>query len=656
MPTFPYRPDVDGLRAVAIGIVLLFHTSLGCPGGYIGVDVFFVISGFLITGLIVKQQYSGDFRLRDFWYRRIRRIMPASAVMVLVVLIAGALLLLPHDYCDLAQSTIAQQLLLANVYFYRTTGYFAGPAGEKPLLHMWSLAVEEQFYVLYPLLLLLVHRYRIAHLWQWLLSLTLISFALSVWGVRSHPNATYYVLPTRAWELLVGGLLCSVPASTKTPRALRELLAVSGAAMILIASVAMDSNTPFPGCNAVFPCIGTALLIYVNTGSLTFVGRLLASTPFVRVGLISYSLYLWHWPILAYCRYWLGDTLPIWTAMCAVAVSCGIAFVSWKYIELPFRSGLKAIPQRRVVLGVCASVPVLVMISVALLVGHGVPGRLGDDVVQVRAARESYGFIHEVSMGDLAARKTPVLGESSGSVRCMLWGDSHAMSLAVGLDEACKSSGVRCVQVTRSSTAPLLDFVSRSRSGLNDLAPAFCRSVVDFAKSERTDIAILAGEWWRYSQSDAFERCLARTIDELTRCNIEVVIVLDVAMFEEDVPLAVSRNMLFNLPGRVEVSARKHYELNRSCNDIIQRCAKGRAIVLDPASCFLDKSGMWPGEVDGTVLYRDKDHLTVEGSRRLKETFNQMLNAMVRRRSLRVGEGEDGMGTTQSVASPSACQ
>jgi peptidoglycan/LPS O-acetylase OafA/YrhL len=203
MIEFKYRPDIDGLRAVAVSMVLLFHAGLGFPGGYVGVDVFFVISGFLITGLILKEQKAGTFTLANFWMRRIRRIIPAATVMVATVLIAGFFLLLPTDYVELGQSSIAQQLMLSNVYFWRSTGYFSGFAELKPLLHTWSLAVEEQFYIGYPFLIIILSRFRRRNIALFIALLTAVSFATSQYGVEHYPNATYYLLPTRAWELLI---------------------------------------------------------------------------------------------------------------------------------------------------------------------------------------------------------------------------------------------------------------------------------------------------------------------------------------------------------------------------------------------------------------------------------------------------------------------
>ena len=211
MATRTYRPDVDGLRGVAIVLVLLFHGTKICPGGFIGVDVFFTISGFLITGLLLDEQQRGGIRIVDFWIRRVRRLLPAATLMVLATLVAGFFIMFPEDYDALAKSAVAQQLFSSNVYFWRKAEYFDGSAELKPLLHTWSLAVEEQFYVAYPLLLMLLGRLPRHIMAASLLMMAAASLGISDWGVRAYPQMAFYLLPSRAWEILLGGLICFAP-------------------------------------------------------------------------------------------------------------------------------------------------------------------------------------------------------------------------------------------------------------------------------------------------------------------------------------------------------------------------------------------------------------------------------------------------------------
>jgi peptidoglycan/LPS O-acetylase OafA/YrhL len=271
-----YRPEIDGLRAIAILTVVFYHVGLGCPGGYIGVDVFFVISGYLISSLILREMREGTFSLAGFWERRVRRIFPALAACVMATLVAGWFLLLPEDLENLGKSTVAQTLLAANIYFWRTTNYFASANEAKPLLHTWSLAVEEQFYLLFPLLLLACFRFPALRRPRTLVILILLglvgSLSVAVWGVKHQPYATFFLLPTRAWELLCGVLVAALPVSAiPTSRLVRESASWLGLAAILLPVWLYGETTPFPGLAALPPCLGTALFIW-GTGRRSEVG------------------------------------------------------------------------------------------------------------------------------------------------------------------------------------------------------------------------------------------------------------------------------------------------------------------------------------------------------------------------------------------------
>ena len=286
-----YRRDIDGLRALAVLPVLLFHAKLGCPGGFVGVDVFFVISGFLISSLILKELDDGTFSLITFWERRIRRILPALTVVVLTCLVAGWILYLPEDFEMLGKSVIAQATLLSNVFFYRQGlvggGYFAAASDTKTLLHTWSLAVEEQFYLLFPLLLLFLARYRRLFLAPTIAGLVVVSLVLSIVGSYSYPQATFYLLPARAWELLLGSLLTLMRGRFALGGLLRETAGWFGISLVGYAMLFYGVDTRFPGAAAISPCLGAALIIFSSESRLSFVGRILSIKPVVFVGLIS---------------------------------------------------------------------------------------------------------------------------------------------------------------------------------------------------------------------------------------------------------------------------------------------------------------------------------------------------------------------------------
>jgi len=287
LKTFRYRPEIDGLRALAVIPVLLFHAGLGTPGGFMGVDIFFVISGYLITSLIVRDLQLGVFSMRNFWERRIRRILPAATVVVLATLIAGAFILLPETFENLGQSALAQSLMVSNFYFWQQDGYFAAPSDYEPLLHTWSLAVEEQFYLVLPLLLVFLNRRTPTRITLVLTLIFLTSLIWSFFGPYLYPMATFYLLPARAWELLLGSLIAILPLRTPGSRLGATFISLTRIALMVYPMVTYSPTTPFPGIAAIPPCLGAAFFIIATRNHSTPPGQLLASPPFVFVGKIS---------------------------------------------------------------------------------------------------------------------------------------------------------------------------------------------------------------------------------------------------------------------------------------------------------------------------------------------------------------------------------
>ena len=625
-----YRPDIDGLRAVAVVLVLLFHGGLSFTGGFVGVDVFFVISGYLITGLIIRQQNEGRFSLKEFWTRRIRRIIPASAVMALVTLIAGAVLLFPVDFAELGKSTIAQQTMLSNVFFWRSTGYFQGPADLKPLLHTWSLAVEEQFYVVYPFILMAMSKLRVRTKVILFLAAGIASLALSVWGTYSYPSATFYLLPTRAWELLIGGILCFLPAKPIANCAVSLVAGVGGLIMILVASLIFDGATRFPGLNALLPCVGTALIIVSNTGQLNLVGRILALKPVVFVGLISYSLYLWHWPILAYARYYLGHELPLGVVLTSLSASFVLAYLSWVFVETPLRRSRTQTYTRPILIGICGSIPVLVLLAGVVAANRGFESRVKPQVLHYLSATESKWSTDRVSLDRAQDGDFPLFGDGNGEASCIVWGDSHAIAIMPGVDSACKKIGVQTYQATYPSTAPLLDFVRMTQYGLKEKSPVFATAVVDFVEKQKIDVVILTCKWRNSAQEDGFKASLEKTINAITDAGAHVIIMLDVADQGVEVPVALAQKAYWELPvSDVGVTVDSGQRLNEEVNAIIADVAKGKATIIEPADTFVDDKGKWQMVIDGEVMFRDAHHLTIEGSLKLEPVFKDaILNAI----------------------------
>ena len=346
-----YRPDVDGLRAVAIVPVVLYHLGVRpFGGGFVGVDVFFVISGFLITSLIHAEMIAGKFSILAFYERRIRRLFPALFVVMAACTFAALALYLPPDLQAFSRSLIATTLFSANLLFWKTAGYFTAAPETKPFLHAWSLAVEEQFYIFYPPLLLLVVKFARRRIPMILATLAMLSFVASVVEVHAKPNAAFYLPQFRAWELLLGALLAVQVVPPPKSRIVREALSALGLCLIGVAVVTYGSDTPFPGVSALLPTLGAALIIYTGSGGPSRVNRALSLRPMVFIGWLSYSLYLWHWPVIVFAEYFAMRELTATEKAMVVLVSVALAILSWAFVERPFR-GKGGILSRRLLFG-----------------------------------------------------------------------------------------------------------------------------------------------------------------------------------------------------------------------------------------------------------------------------------------------------------------
>ncbi len=341
MSALKYRPEIDGFRAFAIIPVVLFHAGFDwLSGGYLGVDIFFVISGYLITSLILKEKECGNFTLLNFWERRARRILPALCFMVLICIPLGWLLFLPKELWEFQESVGSVALFLSNHLFLDQSGYFDTAAERKPLLHTWSLAVEEQFYLLFPLLFLVLWRSRILFFLV-VSAIVVASLALAHWLSFEKPAAAFYLLPTRAWELCIGALLAIWlhHRASRQPEsnAVASIAAIGGLILVVLCFFAYTPATPSPSLYTLVPVFGAALVI-AGANSENVVGRFLGLPLLVGVGLISFSLYLWHQPVFAFARVQSLNTLAPGQICFLLVCILVLAYFSWRWIEKPFRN------------------------------------------------------------------------------------------------------------------------------------------------------------------------------------------------------------------------------------------------------------------------------------------------------------------------------
>lgn len=571
-----YRREIDGLRAVAVLPVILFHAGFSVfSGGYVGVDVFFVISGYLITSILIAELEQGDFSIARFYERRARRILPALFVVMFACLPFAYMWMLPSQLKDFAQSLVAVVFFSSNVLFWREDGYFAAAAELKPLLHTWSLAVEEQYYLLFPIFLLVLWRFGRQRVFWSVIAVATLSLLLAEWGWRNKPSANFYLAPTRAWELLAGSI-CAFMTVGRAQRS-SNVLSALGLALIVFAIFAYIDSTPFPSVYTLVPVVGTALVILFAAQD-TWVARLLSLRGFVGIGLISYSAYLWHQPLFAFARL-RSITEPNHTLMAALAAaSLLLAWATWYWVEQAFRKRVNPLlVTRRSVFAASGAVgAVFVALGLAGHVGNGFEWRL-DEVQREIVAYNEYPraqFYREGSCFLRAEQSFDEFGDNcADSASAVVIGDSHAAALASFLSIHADFS-----QYTASGCPPVLHYAASGRP--------HCEAINDYLFgvlfASRPNLVVLHANWISYWNTNGFQSALENTIDQLLQHDIHPVIVGAVPQFSPsiaEVALQQRLGLIFGERLRVNVSAL------RSINEEISRVAQGKDLIFwDPVS------------------------------------------------------------------------
>jgi peptidoglycan/LPS O-acetylase OafA/YrhL len=540
-----YRPEIDGLRALAVLPVVLFHAGLpAVPGGFVGVDVFFVISGYLITRQIVEERAAGTFTLAGFWERRARRILPALfAMMALCVPLAWAWLT-PGDFLDFARSVIATTLFASNVLFWRGSGYFGESAELQPLLHTWSLAVEEQWYLLFPLAMAALWRLGRARLAAVMAALALGSLALSHWAALERPAAAFFLLPTRAWELLAGALLAlrarepGAPIRSG-PRGPAQAAALAGLALMAVPMFVYDRHTPFPGLPALAPVLGAVLAIRFATPD-TLVGRLLSTPWLVAIGTFSYGTYLWHQPLFAFARQRTGgEPDPLLLAALVVAALV-LGRTSLLLVERPWRDRTR-VGRRTLVAAATSAAIGLGAAGAAILALDGVPGRY-DAAAQAllreagtpwRTTMLAHGlgrcFLDDHQPVD-ALRRSACIPSASARPRVVVLGDSEAAHLANGVRRWFADGRVEVGQWTGTACAPIAHATQSAR----------CRAILDAFVDEvlptlrPIDRIVVAGDWLNLLEREGparFDRSLRDGFARLGAGRAAVIVAGDAPEF-----------------------------------------------------------------------------------------------------------------------------
>ncbi len=497
--TLRYRADIDGLRAVAVLLVLVFHANLGVvSGGFIGVDVFFVISGYLITSIIASEVGRGAFSWASFYERRIRRIMPALLTVIVASIAIGWFIMVPSDYREFARTVIAAAAFYSNFYFNGQAGYFAPAAEMQPMLHTWSLAVEEQFYLLAPAFILLL----LAGLQRFKLAIFVAVFALSlgisVYGVREEWSSAFYLLPSRAFELMIGMALALGLIPAMTSRGLRQVAGLAGLAMILGAGLLYTSATPFPGLAALVPCLGVALLIHSGGQGDTLASRVLALRPAVFVGKVSYSLYLWHWPLLAFAAYEFEERLTAGHRIGLLVLAFVLSVASYYWIEQPARRGTILPTRRGAFAATAAAIACCAFVSVGIYTTRGAPMRLNAEAEAfARRVPLKYATLSHC-LKDSPSGHCAVGASADVAPGFILWGDSHARMISQALAEVAASRSARGYISIAQGCAPILRVASTPAARSKCLEGADQFEALS-ARAPTAAHVIIAAYWIAYS-------------------------------------------------------------------------------------------------------------------------------------------------------------
>jgi peptidoglycan/LPS O-acetylase OafA/YrhL len=659
-----YRPDIDGLRAVAVVPVILYHAgSKTFSGGFVGVDVFFVISGFLITSLIVAGLESSTFRLAYFYQRRIRRIFPALFVMLAACAAIGWIVLLPNDYKSLGSSTFATAAFVSNIYFWLQSGYFSPEATTQPLLHTWSLAVEEQYYILFPIYLIILRAYFPRKLSAITLGFCFGSFGLCVYASYFHPSAAFYLLPTRAWELFLGATL-AIRKSEYQRSITANVASLFGVALIAIAVVFYDSRTRFPGFPALLPTIGAALFICAGPG--TLINRVVATKLPNLIGRISYPLYLWHWPAIFFGRYLKSSELSVSEYAVIIGASSVLAVSTWAFIEQPVRHSRYLNTSARIYTTAAVAIALTISFGVGAFISNGFPIRIAANQRAIILANEHVAnqqLLPKECQRNFKMRfsdQTPVtycaIGtrEDSAQSNILFFGDSQIEQLYYALLDLSHDGFFGKKQVlfaTYGGCIPIPGFNRIPHVVGED--PLDCngfnkRVIEETLSDDKIDTIVIGGEWGRYFGRRSWtlpvapdicrittrETCLQfQSSDEsisfakeqmliwfgkLIEKHKKLIFILPFPTYPVSIPGYINRQIVMHRPLDLKLLREQHVKEMEPISNMLSEVAEAlRADLIDPANALCPESEC-EYQKNMISMYYNANHISVETAKEME--------------------------------------
>jgi peptidoglycan/LPS O-acetylase OafA/YrhL len=646
-----YRPDIDGLRAIAIVPVILYHVHLvAFSGGYLGVDVFFVVSGFLITSLIAPEIAQGRFSYLSFWERRARRLLPAMFTAIAATALVAYWLLMPDELQAFGRSVVSVVLFSSNFYFWSKAGYFDTSAQTSPLLHTWSLAVEEQFYLLFPAVLIAVSWSKRFRPVATVITIGAVSFLISACSVRAYPSAAYYLLPSRAWELMLGAalaLLRPTRAVTAPAALVSDGILLLGLCLIAAPVFLYNSGTPFPGFAALVPCVGAALVIWFGDQR-GRVHRLLDNRPTVFIGQLSYSLYLWHWPILVFAGmlspHSLTEHFSPHQTLAIIVATIVCSWLSYVLIENPIRRRTLLTSRRPLLAAVTVGAACLAIFGLTADLGRGLQYRVPGAALQIAKGADDrssdWDRCSRIFDRDITAQDLCRLGPHNGATpRFLLWGDSHALSFFSAVDAAARKVDIGGLHASLFQCPPVPGIDVNTSWGVD--CSAFNRRISDLVDSVPFDAVILAAHWSNYlqpnsillpngfaggNQNEFFIAQLRAAIDRLSSKGVAVFVVAEVPFTKNFRPNQYARAAWWGLTVDAAALSVASYEARTQpfwdslAGSPFERISLVRYLCPDGTFC--------PAIMDGWSNYFDDNHLTTHGANRVTPAFVDALQGI----------------------------
>lgn len=614
-----YRPEIDGLRALAVIPVIFFHAGIELfSGGFVGVDIFFVISGYLISTIIMSQLSSNTFNLKEFYIRRARRILPALFFIMVICLPFSFLLLAPSKLLEFGRSLTAVSIFSSNFLFWSESGYFGNDAELKPLLHTWSLAVEEQFYIFFPIFLAICWRFGLKIIITLIILISIVSLLLAYWATLADyekiVSGAFFLLPTRIWELFIGSLTAIYMKFyyVELNRLYNQYLSLAGVLLILLSIFYFNEHTPFPSFYTLVPVIGTALII-VSAKKNTIIFKILSSKLFVSIGLISYSAYLWHQPVLAYAKNIFDDSISITLTLSLCFFSLIAAWFSWRFVERPFRNKNEVSSVKMVKISLFG-ILFFAILGTYINYKDGYFHIIHQKNILIKEGNISHDLYHNYLKENYFSCEDKIILKNSeiwnGIKRCRqsglgvpevaLLGDSHAEHLFIGIADSSKKN--------------ITYLVKNGDAFLNSDTHNYLFEYL--ADNEEIKTVIYSIYWWKKYErlgEDAFKIKINEILSFLKNSNKNIILVSDVPDFINDAEDCLLHRKLDKSKGNCSIGVDQITKQKSYLKVLKELAHKFDIQIIDPFPLFCNLNGCTMHN-DGYLYFRDNDHLNIQGS------------------------------------------